>query len=474
MTLDPTAKALADLVQQAQTVQQATAPSGGRAGQLISLRVNGRPLQARCLVSIAPGPVVAVLTQAGWACLPVAATRLVGTRLVEFRQRREQRVVAAAPVVILYKKALESGAIQVWVWDQGQRILVHTVEDAADVEGSIAVTSATGWTVSLNIIYADRFPNYEAGIFIKGGSFTPVASPSTKPSAVYPSKNYLSIVASDNGPTWRYEFATAGGDGQFFDALAVINPDSFTSVSYSEEDLDGEPARFGEYMRGSTGLMLMRSESTPSKFWFGGAGTVGGGFPSTQWSRASNIARSGGDFTPGEVFTWQLLQQNVPILPAEGVGDNVARIYNLDGLQTTINPTVSENRPYRAAGGNLIGDRAHITNATDTATIYRGIGSNFIFHITDSGVETTLNRVGGFVSTPYYLALNDSLFYGLEVRVAEQTSVLRRYSYDVGAGTYGLADAAEIKTGDAFLGSIIILDASGWIESMDKLNFAAP
>ena len=88
MTRDRTSQALANLLHQAQTVQQATAPSGGRAGATISLRVGGRALQARCLMSIAPGPVVAMLTATGWVCLPVAATRLVGERQVEFRQRR--------------------------------------------------------------------------------------------------------------------------------------------------------------------------------------------------------------------------------------------------------------------------------------------------------------------------------------------------------------------------------------------------
>jgi len=126
MPLDPTARPLADLVHQSQTVQQATAPSGGRAGQTISLRVGGRPLQARCLVSFGPGPVVAVLTGQGWACLPVAATRQVGVRPVEFRQRRGGVVPVAGDAAVLYSVVV--GAVrEFWVKTAADDVKVYEI-----------------------------------------------------------------------------------------------------------------------------------------------------------------------------------------------------------------------------------------------------------------------------------------------------------------------------------------------------------
>ena len=128
MTLDRTAQELAALIQQAQTVQPSTAPSGGRAGQTISLRVDGRALQARCLVSIPPGPVVAVLTAAGWACMPVAATRLVNVRPVEFRQRRGGALPASYAIKILAAKILSASEIGFFVAGDHPPHLAYVVD----------------------------------------------------------------------------------------------------------------------------------------------------------------------------------------------------------------------------------------------------------------------------------------------------------------------------------------------------------
>jgi hypothetical protein len=137
MPLDPTARSLADLVHQSQTVQQATAPSGGRAGQTISLRVGGRPLQARCLVSFGPGPVVAVLTGQGWACLPVAATRQVGVRPVEFRQRRGGVVPVAGDAAVLY--SVVNGAVrEFWVKTGSTDVKVFEIDNEKTLKPEIS------------------------------------------------------------------------------------------------------------------------------------------------------------------------------------------------------------------------------------------------------------------------------------------------------------------------------------------------
>ncbi|MEM6838138.1 MAG: hypothetical protein AAF609_14935 [Cyanobacteria bacterium P01_C01_bin.120] len=90
MPLDDAAQNLRALVDEAQTTLFGTAPSGGRAGQSISIRAGGRSLKAQCLTSISPGPVVAVLMPSGWGILPSNATRQVGQRQVDFRQSRSR------------------------------------------------------------------------------------------------------------------------------------------------------------------------------------------------------------------------------------------------------------------------------------------------------------------------------------------------------------------------------------------------
>lgn len=150
MTLDRTAQELAALVKQAQTVQQATAPSGGRAGTTITLRLNERPVQARCLSAIAPGAVVAVLLQTGWACLPVAATRLTATRQVEFRQRRGG-VVPVKPIIFsfLIRRSSDNRLFLVKAFDIGPRAPI-TLERMQDLGGSVS-----GNAIVLTVAYQD-------------------------------------------------------------------------------------------------------------------------------------------------------------------------------------------------------------------------------------------------------------------------------------------------------------------------------
>ncbi|MBD1871953.1 hypothetical protein H6F75_00515 [Nodosilinea sp. FACHB-131] len=156
MTLDRTAKELTDLVQQASTVRQSSAPSGGNAGTTISLRFNGRPFQARCLSAIAPGPVVAVLTTTGWACMPVAATRLLGVREVESRQRRGGSVPVKMIIFsFIIRRNSDNRLFLAKGLDIGDRAPI-AAEMMQDLGGSVA-----GSAIVLTVAYQD--PAFSVG-----------------------------------------------------------------------------------------------------------------------------------------------------------------------------------------------------------------------------------------------------------------------------------------------------------------------
>jgi hypothetical protein len=215
MTLDPTARSLADLVRQAQTVQQATAPSGGRAGQLISLRVGGRPVQARCLVSFGPGPVVAVLTPQGWACMPVAATRQVGVRPVEFRQRRGGAVPSQATALIkFYMGSLVDGGSTTYIVNNGTALQTVTFADSVSLYLATDVI-ATGpnpndWIAVHNDIDTEVVSFYNSSGVVATQSFSSFRNATF---GVRQSGNFWSIDQRVNFSSYRGGWIAQGSTG---------------------------------------------------------------------------------------------------------------------------------------------------------------------------------------------------------------------------------------------------------------------
>jgi hypothetical protein len=372
-----------------------------------------------------------------------------------------------APVVILYTKTTGS-TVQFRVWDQGSDSLVHTATTDSGGVGSIRMLTANTWQVSLNILYGDRWPNYEVGIFTKGGSFVPVTLPTTRPSEARPSDGFFTILSSDNGPTWRYQFSsgsvTPGDSGLFSLASSVLR--------FGTNDLDGVPPKLlADYLAGVNGLMVIQSESNPAKTW---AAIVSSAISLFAEFDVIDIRLAiGGAFTAGETFTVRLLEDLSVVDPTPAEGDNIVRIYNQSGLQATINPAQTENarRYYRAAGNNLIDEFSATTAADDSATIYRQIGSGFIRHISSSGTVTTLNRVGS-TTADRSLAMDTTHLYGLNLSTTTSISTITQLTYNVAAGTYQKVGGNEIVTGPTFgEPDISILDVTAWPGTLSGLAY---